>query len=254
MKKYWQILEKVLNTGKVSIIASFNFKRLKNGKLTYEILLSLRARNTNRDIIDLLSFKTKCSQLTENGCSYDKKNRPSGGATLIPSEDGLCYSEINRIEELKKWLPYQKILEKLVKKYSKMNVTEKLKHDIEVLIYNVLTENYQDSAKEELRDIGRMIPLLRECFPNEVKSAMVTYELEQIIKNGVNILEDYLVFAQLLGIADKVEEQFSKLYPDFKEISNNESSGCIEKNLFFMTKFTWNFGVFARAYGMTTCS
>ena len=41
---------------------------------------------------------------------------------------------------------------------------------------------------------------------------------------------------------------------DFKEISNSESSGCIEKNLFFMTKFTWNFGVFARAYGMTTCS
>lgn len=36
----------------------------------------------------------------------------------------------------------------------------------------------------------------------------------------VHILENYLVFAQLLGIADKVEEQFSKLCPDFYEISN----------------------------------
>lgn len=35
----------------------------------------------------------------------------------------------------------------------------------------------------------------------------------------VHILENYLIFAQLLGIADKVEEQFSKLYPDFNEIS-----------------------------------
>ena len=35
----------------------------------------------------------------------------------------------------------------------------------------------------------------------------------------VHILEDYLVFAQLLGIAEKVEEQFSKLYPNFKQIS-----------------------------------
>ena len=32
----------------------------------------------------------------------------------------------------------------------------------------------------------------------------------------VHILEEYLIFAELLGIADKVEEQFSKLYPKFK--------------------------------------
>lgn len=33
----------------------------------------------------------------------------------------------------------------------------------------------------------------------------------------VHIWEEYLIFAQLLGIADKVEEQFSKLYPNFKQ-------------------------------------
>ena len=31
----------------------------------------------------------------------------------------------------------------------------------------------------------------------------------------VHIWEEYLIFAQLLGIADKVEKQFSKLYPNF---------------------------------------
>ena len=36
----------------------------------------------------------------------------------------------------------------------------------------------------------------------------------------VALWEEYLIYAQLLGIADKVEEQFSKLYPRFKEISN----------------------------------
>lgn len=35
----------------------------------------------------------------------------------------------------------------------------------------------------------------------------------------VHLWEEYLIFAQLLGIADKVEEQFSKLYPDFHEVS-----------------------------------
>lgn len=35
----------------------------------------------------------------------------------------------------------------------------------------------------------------------------------------VHIWEEYLIFAQLLGIADRVEVQFSKLYPQFKEES-----------------------------------
>lgn len=35
----------------------------------------------------------------------------------------------------------------------------------------------------------------------------------------VHIWEEYLIFAQLLGIADKVEEQFSKLYPNFSQVS-----------------------------------
>ena len=61
----------------------------------------------------------------------------------------------------------------------------------------------------------------------------------------------------MLGMVEKIDFRTKKscfFVRDFKEISNNESSGYIEKNLFFMTKFTWNFGVFARAYGMTTCS
>lgn len=33
----------------------------------------------------------------------------------------------------------------------------------------------------------------------------------------VHVWEEYLIFAQLLGIADKVEEQFSKLYPNFNQ-------------------------------------
>lgn len=35
----------------------------------------------------------------------------------------------------------------------------------------------------------------------------------------VHVWEAYLIYAQLLGIADKVEEQFSKLCPDFYEQS-----------------------------------
>lgn len=49
----------------------------------------------------------------------------------------------------------------------------------------------------------------------------------------VHILENYLIFAQLLGIADKVEEQFSKLYPDFNEFSkiNIKNTSLYTKSL-----------------------
>lgn len=52
-----------------------------------------------------------------------------------------------------------------------------------------------------------------------LKKFLLDYSLISDRQNiEVHILENYLVFAQLLGIADKEEEQFSKLYPDFKEI------------------------------------
>ena len=53
-----EYFESLLDTGRVSVVAALNFKRLPNGKLFNEPLLYLRARNKNRDEIDLLSFKT----------------------------------------------------------------------------------------------------------------------------------------------------------------------------------------------------
>ena len=46
----------------------------------------------------------------------------------------------------------------------------------------------------------------------------------------VMLWEEYLIFAQILGIADKVEDEFSKLYPDFSFITDmeiNEINSCI---------------------------
>jgi len=52
----------------------------------------------------------------------------------------------------------------------------------------------------------------------------------------VHIWEEYLIFAQLLGIADKVEEQFSKLYPNFNQVSklNTEFTTVAMRNFAFI--------------------
>lgn len=47
----------MLDSGRVSIIATLNFAYLPNGQLILSPILSLRSRNINRGEIDLLSLR-----------------------------------------------------------------------------------------------------------------------------------------------------------------------------------------------------
>ena len=172
-----EYLEKILSTGRVSVVATIDFTKLNNGKIVFTPILSLRARNINRDMIDLFSFKTQCASLEENDCYYDISKRPSGGVVCIPRPKNKCYSEVNRLEELKKWLPYQKVLERIVKRHTKMSVVEKLKEDVELTIYNFLSENYQDSMDLEIEEMKYLMPTLIECFPEQYLKATIKNEL-----------------------------------------------------------------------------
>lgn len=169
-------LEKLLNTGHVSIVAFLEFKYLNNNVLGAFPTLYLRERNVDRNIIDLLSMKTTCASLTDNGCIYDLNNRPSGGATLIPKENMQCYSSVDRFEELKKWIPYQKVLEKLVKRHTGLSIQAKLKEDVENLVYNLYSNNIENVSRLELQEILRMMPTLKEAFPNEFNKGIIKME------------------------------------------------------------------------------
>lgn len=165
----------VLSDGKISVVSSLDFKKTQNGKLICLPVLSLRARNENREVIDLLSFKTRCSQLGNNGCLYDLDNRPSGGATLIPGLNMACHSDVNRLEELNKWLPYQNVLGKIVKRYTGKSIDSKLREDVENLFYDILCHNFNGVLDIELYDVLNMLPLLEEVYPSELRNAKKRY-------------------------------------------------------------------------------
>lgn len=175
-------LIEILKTGRVSVVSFIEFERLPNGKLVCNPTLYLRARNVNRNEVDLLSFKTTCASLEENGCHFDINNRPSGGSTLIPCEDGPCYNKGDRLEELLKWIPYQKVLGKLVKRITGMSVQAKFKEDVENLFYDVFTKNFDGVMDVELLDVQGMLPMLKEIYKDEYITAYKRY------KNGVPIL------------------------------------------------------------------
>lgn len=168
-------LDKILATGRVSIVATLSFKDLPNGKLAVTPILSLRSRNIERSVIDLLSLKKSCTMLTSNGCTYSIDERPGGGVHLIPNEKDFhhCRSDIDKIKELYKWLPYQKVLSKLVKKYTGMSVMAKLREDVINLFCAIIIKGYQDVAYEELVDINNMLPMLEQAFPKELHTAII---------------------------------------------------------------------------------
>ncbi len=167
-----EYLESMLDTGRVSIVAALDFNRLSNDKLTVIPFLYLRSRNLNRGEIDLLSFKTTCASLEENGCYYDLNNRPGGGASLIPQEKMRCYPSTNPIEELKKWEPYQKILGRIVKRRTGLSVYAKLKEDVINLFVDLLSGKTDGVMQEELDDVIGMYPLLYEVYHDEYLEAL----------------------------------------------------------------------------------
>ena len=56
-----------------------------------------------------------------------------------------------------------------------MKIEEKIKNDVETLVFNILTENYEGVNLIEIEEIKKMLPYLQECFPNECKNALLKY-------------------------------------------------------------------------------
>lgn len=167
-------ISKALENGNISVVAALDFKRIKGGKLIVVPLLYLRARNTEREVIDLLSMKTKCSMLTETGCAYDINKRPSGGAKFIPmGKVGECYFKENPMDEILKWNQYQNTLNRIVKRYTGKSTDAVLREDVKRLIVNIMKEEYKGISKLEIEDVKNMLPLLIEAYPLETKEAIM---------------------------------------------------------------------------------
>ena len=165
-------LHEKLAEGNISIVSFLTFKRLPLGKLVATPFLYLRARNTDRDVVDLLSFFKQCSMLKEDGCSYTLEERPKGGVNLIPKDPKPCVPEVNPFEIVDGWNQYQNTLSRLVKRITGMSVDAKLREDVTKMFEDILEENFEGVSEVELEDVKGMLPSLLECFPKEYKNAL----------------------------------------------------------------------------------
>lgn len=179
-------LLKKLEEGYISIVSAQNFERLPNGKIVNTPFLYLRARNLGKPIVDLLSMKTTCASLTEDGCKFDYEHRPFGGKNLIPVDNGICYPEISSFDILNTWKNYQTILSRIVKRLTGMSVNANLRRDIENLFLDLFNENVQGVMQAELEDIKSMLPLLVQAYPQEYLNAQkkISHSPKLILKNS----------------------------------------------------------------------
>ena len=176
------ILE-ILAVGNTSIVSTLSFSRLANNTLTCSPILYLRVRNTGRDVIDLFSFKTPCSMLKKDGCSYDFENRPTGGKSLLPLGNEMCYSTLDQREFVKLWDSYQSTLRKVVKRITGKTVDEKLREDIKQVLSDIKDENYKGISKRELMDMQLTLPYIAEAFPKETREIL---DNPQFIRKRIN--------------------------------------------------------------------
>lgn len=164
-------LQEKLAEGNISIVAMLNFHELSNGKLTVSPFLYLRARNKDRDVVDLLSLKKTCSMLTDTGCSYSLEDRPKGGVNLLPRDPKPCVPDIDPYEIVRGWERYQKVLQRLVKRITGMSVDARLREDVINLYVDILEENFDGVSPVEIADIRGMIFSLIKVYPEELKIA-----------------------------------------------------------------------------------
>ena len=172
-----------LEEGNISIVAALGFDYVGN-KVVCSPILYLRARNEGKGIVDLLSIKTRCAVLTENGCPYTFNERPSGGKFFVPKENGKCYPLMNQKEKILEWKAHQKILHRLVKRITGKTVDENLREDVFNVLYKVLCNDFHNVSQSEIEDLCSLIPWLKKAYPEEARRAAQLYD-----KSYYNILK-----------------------------------------------------------------
>lgn len=143
----YDYIDKLLQSGEVSITDSFAVVPDKNNEYHLDNILMLRARNKGMSEIDLISAPRRCAMLKENGCTYDFAHRPGEGRHLVPNANHQCYVDIQEEEEIMEWLPLQDTLKALVKKYRGVELEEAIRDDVYNLFVAVLEQNFPYSTQ-----------------------------------------------------------------------------------------------------------
>lgn len=190
--QYYVSADSVLKKG---IVGAIFLKWFKEGKIAIN-------KNQNKKI----EFKDNNYSIDLSKIEYGENEVENSLIAILKSAAGK--NEILEPNELKNWCKYN--YENMKNWFDNiLNYTER-----KLLGQGLITKGHSDGIA-----VRNVSPKLKEdaLKLKGLRRFLLDYSLiseKEYIE--VQIWEEYLIFAQLLGVADKVQEQFSKLYPNFK--------------------------------------
>ncbi len=190
--QYYVSADSVLKKG---IVGAIFLKWFKEGKIAIN-------KNQNKKI----EFKDNNYSIDLSKIEYGENEVENSLIAILKSAAGK--NEILEPNELKNWCKYN--YENMKNWFDNiLNYTER-----KLLGQGLITKGYSDGIA-----VRNVSPKLKEdaLKLKGLRRFLLDYSLiseKEYIE--VQIWEEYLIFAQLLGVADKVQEQFSKVYPNFK--------------------------------------
>lgn len=164
-------IDTILQNGKASIVGTPNATLKGNTPIFNGVILSLRARNINRGPIDLISISTCCASLTPTGCEFNFKDRPSGGKHLIPMPNLECYEDFRIKDVEEKWYAYNKILSRLVRRYTGLSVNDEYRREVIEYLYNWATLPFKEISSQRYDEFQKISNMFVLMFPEETRVA-----------------------------------------------------------------------------------
>ena len=188
-KAYWISCQYGLVKNKTDFLGAILLKWLKNGNIENTTVTSAILKKEERAIklVDDNNLNTREKEL------YDMM--------MIASKDGILESNEftrwckNHYNKILKW--FNNVIDDVTENYVNEGVITKEKKTFNT-VYNV-----SDIMKEEALKVSGL-----KNFLNEFSNIKERESIE------VMLWEEYLMFAQIFGIAKKVAKEFKKLYPD----------------------------------------
>lgn len=195
------------STLKEGIIGAILLRWIKDGLITVtKTKKGLFSFKDNNYAIDLSKITSAPNEIENNLL------------TILKKAAGI--NNVLEAKELKKWC--KKNYGKMQKWFEEINKLEQKELEKQGLIYEVQEETSAMFGRTKIITVKKVSDELREDAIHLVglKKFLLAFSLMPEREYfQVHIWEEYLIFAQILGIADKVEEQFSKLYPKFSDES-----------------------------------
>lgn len=197
-----------LNSKKEDFLGAILLKWLLEDKI--KLIRGKKLSDTSIDMSEEVNFTNELEAEL-----YNMMKKASGDNILQSKEfEKYCNRNYNKIY---KW--FDKVLYNEVEK---LKVNNKVKEHVKKVakLFPVKAEVLDSSVKEDAIKLKGLKNFLEEFSRIDDKEAI-----------EVKLWEYYLIYAQILGIAEKVEKQFKKLYP---ELLQEKLSGYTYDEIFFI--------------------